>query len=103
MTLAEIKTMLETTGLPVAYSAFPEGAAPLLPYICYVVTGSNNFVADGIVYQPVQAIDIELYTRQKDPESESAVEAALAALPWEKTELYLDDEKCVQVTYEIEV
>lgn len=103
MTLAEVKNMLEESGMPVAYGSFPVGSAPPLPFICYLVTGSNNFIADGVVYQAVQAIDIELYTQQKDPDAEAAVEAALATLPWEKSEVYLDDEKCVQIVYEIEV
>ena len=103
MTLQKLAALLETTGLPVAYRAFPVGQAPPLPYLCYLCTGTNNFDADDRVYQVFQGVDVELYTATKRPDRESAVEAALSGLCWEKTEEYLDDEKCYQIIYEIEV
>lgn len=103
MTLQELAALLETTGLPVAYRAFPVGQAPPLPYLCYLCTGTNNFDADDRVYQVFQGVDVELYTETKRPDLESAVETALSGLGWEKTEEYLDDEKCYQIIYEIEV
>ena len=51
MSLEEIKKLLETTGLPVAYRAFPVGNAPPLPFICYLFASTNNFNADDVVYQ----------------------------------------------------
>lgn len=103
MTLPEIKTMLDTTGLPVTYRAWPIDEAPPMPYICYLVAFSNNFGADNVVYWPINHLQIELYTELKDPESEGKVEAALSSLYWEKTETYIDEEKCYQIMYEIEV
>lgn len=103
MTLQELAALLETTGLPVAYRAFPAGKAPPLPYLCYLCTGTNNFDADDRVYQVYQGVDVELYTETKRPDLELAVEAALSDVGWEKTEEYLDDEKCYQIIYEIEV
>ena len=105
MTLDELNTLLASTGMPVAYYAFPVGDAPPLPWICYVVTGSSNFIADGRVYQKSNAIDVELYCNEKDPALEARVEAVLAdaCIPWEKTEQYLDSEKCWEIIYEIEV
>ena len=49
MSLEEIKKLLETTGLPVAYRAFPVGNAPPLPFICYLFSSTNNFNADDVV------------------------------------------------------
>lgn len=98
-----LKDRLTSTGLPVAYYAFPENEAPPLPWICYVVTGSNNFMADGAVYQTVLRVDVELYTARKDIAMEAKVEAALAGIPWQKAEQYLEDENCHEVIYEIEV
>lgn len=103
MTLQEIKDLLESTGLPVAYSHFPVGNAPPLPFICYLEAGSNNFAADGAVYSSSKDLNIELYTKLKSPELEDKVETALSSIFWEKSETYLDTEKCFQVLYEIEV
>ena len=103
MTLSEIKTMLGTTGLPVTYRAWPIDEAPPMPYIFYLVAFSNNFGADNVVYWTINHLQIELYTKLKDPESEGKVESALSSLYWEKTETYIDEEKCYQIMYEIEV
>lgn len=103
MTLEELKALLESTGLPVAYRAFPVGKAPPLPFICYLVGYSNNFNADDRVYQPIDHISIELYTEYKDLTSEALVETALDGICWEKSEEYLDDERCYEIIYEIEV
>ena len=103
MTLSEVDVLLKTTGLPVTYRAWPENEAPPLPFVCYVEAGSNNFAADGVVYCPIKRVQVELYTKLKDPETEDKVEAALSSLYWEKNTEYLDTEKCYQTIYEIEV
>lgn len=103
MGIEQIKTMLESTGLPVVYMAWEEGSAPALPWIAYRVLYSNNFSADGVVYQPIDRITVELYSKLKDQESEDKVESALSSLFWEKSETYIDDERCYQVAYEFEV
>lgn len=103
MTLAQVKTMLEATGLPVAYRAWPEGEAPPLPFLCYLVAYSNNFGADNQVYHKIHHMQVELYTKQKEPETEDKVEQALSSFYWDKTEEYLDTERCYQILYEIEV
>lgn len=103
MTLEELRDLLETTGLPVTYREWEANAAPPLPNICYLVSYSNNFAADGKVYCPITHVQIELYTKLKDLESEARVENALASFYWEKTESYINTEKCYQILYEIEV
>lgn len=95
--------MLQASSLPVAYRAFPEDEAPPLPYICYLTTGNNNFAADGKVYYGAIHIQVELYTKFKQPEVEEKVEEALSSLYWEKSEEYIDSEKCYQILYELEV
>ena len=74
MALEDMKTLLDTTGYPVVYYAWPEKKAPALPYICFLTAYSNNFGADDRVYYPVAHYQIELYTRCKDPEAEGKVE-----------------------------
>lgn len=103
MTLEALASALESTGLPVTYLAWPEGSAPPLPFICYLVVSSNNLFADGQVYLTVQRIHVELYTKVKDLDAESRVEDALREIPWQKSETYLNTEKCYQILYEIEV
>lgn len=103
MKLEKVKNALESTGLPVAYRAWPEGEAPALPYICYLVTGSSNFAADGQVYEKILRLQVELYTKFKDEVLEETVEQALSSFVWEATEEYIDSEKCYQILYEIEV
>ena len=105
MTVQEFKPVLESTGLPVAYRAFPEGDAPALPFVCYHSPYTNNFAADGVAYAIINHVNVELYTQVKDPETEGKVEAALtgAGIYWEKSETYLEDEKCFQILYEFEV
>lgn len=103
MTLDKLKKLLETTGLPVVYHSWPKNAAPALPYLCYLVAYSNNFGADDQVYYPVDHIQVELYTKQKEPKTEDKVEHAMSSLFWEKTETYIDSERCYQILYEIEV
>lgn len=103
MKLEKVKNALESTGLPVVYRAWPEGEAPALPYICYLVTGSSNFAADGQVYEKILRLQVELYTKFKDEVLEDKVEQALSSFVWEATEEYIDSEKCYQILYEIEV
>lgn len=109
MTLEEVKAMLDKTGLPVVYREWPqnpeEGLPPPLPWLCYLVRRGNHFAADGIVYYAAPVIDVELYSADKDPVSESAVEAVLTAagLFYSKTEIWLEDEKMYEILYETEV
>ncbi len=103
MTLTELRAALETSGYSVAYRAWPEKAAPPPPFICYLVTGSNNLHADGEVFYSTLEVQVELYTRAKEPEVEAKVEAALQGFSWEKTEQYIDTERCYMILYEIEV
>lgn len=103
MTLEQIAALLETTGLPVAFQQWPEGEAPPMPYLVYLSPYTNNFAADGTAYFVANHVQVELYTKLKDPVSEDKVEEALSSVFWEKSQTYLDTEKCYQTIYEIEV
>ncbi len=103
MKCSEIKEILETTGLPVAYRAFEEHKAPPLPYICFLETSSENFFADGLVFVEIKSIQVELYTKQKDEATEDKVKEALSSFTWQKTETYIESEKCYQILFELEV
>lgn len=108
MTLADLKSSLESIAgfdKKVAYRAWPVGKAPKLPFICFLVTGTDNFDADNVVYHVLRDIDVELYTAKKDEASEEAIEAKFAeiGLVWEKSEQYLDDENCYEIIYSITI
>ena len=49
MTQEGLYQLLESTGLPVVYRAWPIDGAPELPYICYLAAYSNNISADCVV------------------------------------------------------
>lgn len=101
--MEELVKALESTGLPVARLAFPEGEAPPLPYLCYLCTDDNPLFADGITYFTSSNVTVELYTQFKSPAVEQQVEAALQAYHWKKDETYIDSERCYMITYDIEV
>lgn len=105
MTEQEVFQMIKSIGLPVAYHHFEEGQSPDPPFLVYLYPGTNNFSADGTVYQGVNQLDIELYTDIKDLEAEKRVAAVLKehGFFYEKTETYLESEKMYEVLYETEV
>ena len=105
MTLDALYTLLTATKLPVTYHAWPEGEAPSLPWIAIMETGTSNFGADGVAYGIVADIDVELYTKAKDPTTEALVEKALtdAGIFWDKAETYIEAEKCFEIIYSLEV
>lgn len=103
MTLAELKTLLDTTTYRVAYEHFPESDVPAMPFICYAETGSDNFAADGKVYEPIKTVQVQLFTKNKDTVAEGKVETALQNLFWNKTAEYNKDELCYRTVYELEI
>lgn len=73
------------------------------PFIAYYEAEDANFAADGIVYQPLTEVNIELYTANKDLTLEGQLEAALtkAGLFYGKYEDYVDDERLYLITYNV--
>ena len=104
MTLNEFSDLLETrSGLPVTYRAWLEGEAPELPFLCYLVAGTDTLPADGGVYVQWDNVRVELYTAKKDPALEAKVEAALAGFTWTKEETYITSERCYLIAYGVDV
>ena len=103
MNLSELKTLLDSTGYPVAYDHFND--TPSVPFIAYLETGTVNFFADNKVYEKVIKVDVELYTDKKDLTAETALESVLDAneIPWEVLETWIESEKLLLRTYEIGV
>ena len=104
MLASEIRERLEKSGLPLAYRFFPEDEPPPgFPYLVWYIDNETPFPADGENYYTVKHITVELYTGKKDVDAEAALEKALSFAVWEKTEEYIDSEKCYQITYYLEV
>ena len=89
----------------VAYRAFPENEAPEMPYVIINEQRTDNFAADNQVYNKRIVVDLELYTKTKSPGTEQTLEDALdlANIFYNASDLYLDDERCFERIYEIEV
>lgn len=105
MTLKQINTMINSIGLSYAYHHFEVGQAPSLPYLVFYYPGSEDFLADGLNYQPINDLRIELYTEEKDFTKETAVETVLQSngLIYTKEEVYIESERMYEIIYETEV
>lgn len=103
MTIAELYALLLTLGLPVAYGSFTEPTAP--PFITYQFAYSNDLLADNQNYVGIGVYQVELYTRVKDVAHETALQGLLRdnGLIYSKTEAYLEEEKLIQIIYQIEL
>ena len=105
MTYQEVKTMVESIGIPYAYYQFPEGTDQPCPFICFYFTGSNDLAADDTNYQRIRPLAIELYTDNKDFALENTFEAVLNqhVFVYSRDEAWIDTERMNMVTYTIEV
>ena len=105
MTYDEVMAMATATGLPFAYDHFAEGEAPNPPFLVFLFPRSDNFVADGEVYQKINELHFELYTDAKQPDVEEQVEAVLDSygIVYDKTEVWIADERLYEVLYSMEV
>ena len=103
MTLAEFGNILATSGMPVAYLAFPADNCPSMPFITFQEVGSNNFGADGKVFQKVRSMQVDLFTAGKDESAEEALENALDDFFWNKYQTVEDNESCQRYTYTFDI
>lgn len=105
MKLKDIKTMLKTTGFPVAYQSFPAEQCPEMPFIVWQETGTHNFGADNRVWSSARILQIDLFTAKRDEESEEILQNVLnnTDIFWTKETGYDVDEKFTRITYECEV
>ena len=105
MTYEEVMAMADETGLPNAYDHFAEGESPDPPFLVFLFPRSDNFMADGKVYQKIDELHFELYTDKKLPDVEAQVEAALDVhgICYEKSEVWISEERLYEVLYSMEV
>ena len=105
MTIENLVEMLQELKIPFAYDHFAEGESPEPPFICYLIPGSNNFAADGMVYFKLNEVRIEMYTDFKDLDLESRVEDVLDRheIFYNKSETWIQSEKLYEVMYAFEM
>ncbi|WP_099329106.1 hypothetical protein [Clostridium paraputrificum] len=101
MNLIELEDMLKQTSYPVKYSHFEKPVK--VPYITYINSNTNNFIADNIVYKKISDVQIELYTRKKDLGVEEKLEKLLDEneLAYETSEVWIEEERLFQKIYEV--
>ena len=100
----DLMQLMEEIEIPFAYDHFAEGESPDPPFITFLLPGSDNFAADGKVYLKIDEVHIELYTDEKNPETEALVEDVLDAheIFYDKTEVWIESEKLYEVLYSFE-
>lgn len=105
MTYKDIAEMIESIGLPFTYYSFPIGNVPDLPYIVFYYPNNDDFSADNENYVKAVRLNIELYTKNKDFDTEQTVENVLNAhgLFFTRSEQYLTSESMYEVLYETEI
>ncbi|MBL1226605.1 hypothetical protein [Enterococcus sp. BWR-S5] len=102
MKLEEIKKILDSTGLQVAYRQWEKGKVPNLPYIIYYQENTDNFTADNHVFHKGIRVSIELYSNLKNILAEEAIEKIFDEnkIEWEASETYIESERMYLVLYE---
>jgi hypothetical protein len=106
MNLLELKNIINQVGYPLTYSHFTptqSNPVPEPPYICYLVLGDPNFIADNKVFHKISDVNIELYTKKKDLVAEAKLEAVLNDndLPYDASEVFIESEGLFQKIYEV--
>ena len=105
MNIKGLKTVLDSTGLPVVYHSFKSAGLEVKPppYIIFILKNSDNTGADNKVYYKQNYYNVELYTNKKDINTEQKLEDAFdkASIFYDKTESYIDEEKMFDILYEI--
>lgn len=95
-----IYQVLQSTGLPCAYSHFRTKQSP--PYIVYIGSGQDVFEADNTHYYKENTYQVEYYFTTKDESNEASIEDALleAGYLYEKSEdVFIEDQGVFVIYY----
>lgn len=101
MTLAEVKTVLDAVGIPVAYDRFETEQA--MPYIIYKETSTRTLSRDDSVGVKISTIQVELYTVNKNLTLEATLEDVLDSFIWNKTLDFDNEDEYYSSFYEFEI
>lgn len=94
--------ILQSTGLPCAYSHFKKPQSP--PYLVYIGAGENDFLADDTKYFREPQYRVEYYYTEKSPQAEALIEDTLLAsgLLYEKSDdVYIESEGVFVIYYTV--
>lgn len=96
--MLDVKTWLESTGLPVEFVSFEK--APALPFIAYL-ENSNVYGSDSDNFLIERDLTIELYAKRPGTDSESLIEQLLdnKAFEYQKSTVWLPSERCHMIVY----
>lgn len=97
-----IYQVLQSTGLPCAYSHFNKPQDP--PYIVYIGSGQATFDADNTHYYAQNTYQVEYYFTEKDEANEAVIEGKLLenGYIYEKSEdVYIEDEGVFVIYYQV--
>ncbi|MEG2429515.1 MAG: hypothetical protein RSA99_03955 [Oscillospiraceae bacterium] len=97
----ELFNKLKKSGLPVAYHHFSKSQAP--PFLVYLVTSQSDYGADDINLLTKTNYRVELITDKKDLISENLIDNLLNFVEFEKSEVYINEEKIYQVSYDFTI
>jgi len=100
MTLAELNTLLKSTGYDVAYNHFSK--TPTIPFITYSVSVSERGSDEKNLIE-VLDVRVELYTDKKDLAAESKVKDVLNFVEFDNDETYINDENLYLNAYEFSI
>ena len=105
MTYEAVMDLARETELPFAYDHFAEGESPDPPFLCFLYPENVPIGADDTVYYQLHHLDIELYTDRKMPDIEAQIEAVFDrhGLYYDKSEVWIPEEKLYEVLYSTEV
>ena len=95
-----IYQVLQSTGLPCAYSHFRTKQSS--PYIVYIGSGQDVFEADNTHYYKENTYQVEYYFTTKDESNEASIEDALlgAGYLYEKSEdVFIEDQGVFVIYY----
>lgn len=105
MTYQNVYDGLSLSVLPITYYQWQKGSAPAPPYLIYYYPNRDDFRADNENYARVEALNVELYTANKDFALETLVEAILDGMDfvYDKEEQYIESEGLYECLYTMEV
>lgn len=96
-------SLLDTLSIPSFYDHATVGQK--LPFLIIHVNQPMGFRADNGNYLKRWEFRLDLYTVKKDLELESEIEALLDSygIPWDQSEIYLDDQECWESEYTFDI
>lgn len=100
-TLTDLISALEETEVPFAQIDWEDTTAPDMPYMLLVPADTENWFADGTVYDTPVLYLVELYTRVRDVALETSIQSALnsARIGWQRATVPVSDGRAIMTRW----